>query len=200
LWSLWLAFEFLFLGSSSFVRLWDEADSYLPARISVAQRLLAGDLGYLNPLWVSGTDILASGLTPLLDTLFFTFLPGWLAYGIFMWLQRFVAGYFTYRLLKDSLNLKILPSLFGGFAYSLFAQSTFDFNHSAGLPSIRWIGAAWNTICIVGAGSHRSGQEVPSICLCNRAWNSFLCLIILLPGVLLHTNNPLLVPIYQASA
>ena len=67
-----------------------------------------------------------------MDVLLFAITPDWLAYGLFMWIQRFVAGYFSYRLLKDSLELGTLPSLYGGFAYSLFAQATFDFTYSAG--------------------------------------------------------------------
>jgi hypothetical protein len=84
-----------------------------------------------------------------LDVLLFAVTPGWLAYGLFMWVQRFIAGYFVYRQLKDSLELDTLPSLYGGLAYSLFAQTTFDFVYSAGfhlydglglpgLPFILW--------------------------------------------------------------
>ena len=44
LWSLWLSLEFIAIGPSSFVRIWDEADSYLPACIAQANKLLDGQM------------------------------------------------------------------------------------------------------------------------------------------------------------
>ena len=140
LWSLWLAFEYLAFGPSSFVRIWDNGDNYMPARIAQGQMLADGKFPYWSPQWASGVDLLASGLSPLLDVMLFAFMPGWLAYGLVMWLQRFVAGYFTYRLLKDVLHLDILPSLYSGLVYALLYQSTMDYWHAAGFTLFDGLG------------------------------------------------------------
>jgi hypothetical protein len=52
------------------------------------------------------------------STLLFVLLPDWLAYGLLMFLQRFVAGYFMFRLLRDSLNLDVPVAFFGGLAFA----------------------------------------------------------------------------------
>jgi hypothetical protein len=123
IWSAWLSVEYLALGSFSYLRLNDNADQFLPAKINQGQALAHGDFSYWNPFWFSGSDNLAAGLSNTLDSVLFAVVPGWLAYGLFMWFQRFAAGYFSYKLLNSSLRLGTLPSLYGGLAYSLFAQA-----------------------------------------------------------------------------
>jgi len=58
-------------------------------------------LGAWSPMGISGTDRLASGLSRDFDTFLFVLFPGWLAYGLLMWAQRFIAGFFLFRLLRD---------------------------------------------------------------------------------------------------
>lgn len=74
-----------------------------------------------------------------LDSIFFFTLPNWLTYGIVALLQRFIAGYFTYRLCRDYLRLGELPSVVAGLAYSLslfWFQS--EFIGQAGFPLVLW--------------------------------------------------------------
>src|SRR5204863_2117260 len=42
-----------------------------------------------------------------------------------MFAQRFVASYFSFRLMRDDLELDLLPSLYVGLAYSLFSHDIF---------------------------------------------------------------------------
>lgn len=50
----------------------------------------------------------------------------WLAYGLFMWVQRFLASYFAYRLCRDSLRLNHLACVFAGMAFSLCQWNVYD--------------------------------------------------------------------------
>ena len=132
LWSLWLVLEYVVFGPASFVRLWDNADSQVPARIGLAKMFLDGHFSSWSPQWAAGVDVLASGFNPLADILLYILAPGWLAHGLFTWLQRFVAGYFSYRLLRDSLGVGTLPAFCGGLFYSLFAQFIVEWVDLAG--------------------------------------------------------------------
>lgn len=148
LWSLWLAFEYFGFGPNSFVRIHDNGDGNLPVRLLLASALDDNDLGYWIPQILSGVDRLSSSSIAEFDSLLFTTLPGWLAYGLMMWVQRFIAGYFTFRLLKDTLDLDTMPALYAGMAYSLFAQAgrmmawegftLYDSLALPGLPFMLW--------------------------------------------------------------
>ncbi len=121
-WSLLLAFPYFGFGSMSFVVLHDTAEMNLPRAIWYGSPAAETGLGSWSPQGVSGTDRLASGLSTDLDTLLFMVLPGWLAYGLFMWLQRFIAGYFLYRLLREWKNVTPLAAAAVSCAYALFTQ------------------------------------------------------------------------------
>ena len=147
LWSLWLAFPFLGFGNFSYVRIHDNGDSNLPARLALAPAVSDGLMGFWNPQGVAGTDRMAAGIIPDLINPLFLIFPGWLAYGLLMWLQRFIAGYFTFRLLRDSLGLEAGPAIFAGLVYSLFAQEAinvqpgftiYDALALPGLPFVLW--------------------------------------------------------------
>jgi hypothetical protein len=145
-WSLWLSFEFFCLGPESFVLVHDNGDSEIPVRIAFGRALETGDLGFWTPERMTGLDALA-GKAVELDGLPYAILPGWLAYGLFMWLQRFVAGYFTYRLLRDSLRVEAIAAIYAGLAYSLYSQVTqaqmggfavYDGLGTPGVPLLIW--------------------------------------------------------------
>jgi len=160
LWSVWLAFEYFGFGPASYVRIHDNGDSILPARLAWAT-LSDGQLGYWDPLRASGVDwVAARGVNGIIN-LPFVMLPGWLAYGLMMWLQRFVAGYFTFRLLKESLKLDTLPALYAGLAYSFFAQDTingswagFTLYNDLTLPGLPFF--LWAMIQMNGGNTFRS--------------------------------------------
>jgi hypothetical protein len=73
----------------------------------------------------------------------FLLMPGWLAYGLTIWSQRFVAGYFLYRLLRDELALGPWAAIYGGTTYALFSQNSinhdwagFNMGESFGMPGV----------------------------------------------------------------
>ena len=121
-WSLWLALEFIGLGPLSYVPLADHGENNLPARLATALAWQDGGIGFWFPQALMGADRLAMGLQNKSDLLFFFLLPGWLAHGLILWAQRFVAGYFMHRLLAERFGVGTLPSLSGGILYSLFSQ------------------------------------------------------------------------------
>jgi hypothetical protein len=142
-WSFWLSAEYLVFGSASYVRIHDNGDAALPMLIA---QVPPNGLPW-NFLPLCGLDGWAWGVQ--LTNVVFYLLPGWLAYGLFMWAQRFIAGYFMHRLLRDTLNLSVLPGLFAGFVYSQFAQPSnnaswagftlYDTLGLPGLPLLIWL-------------------------------------------------------------
>ena len=125
IWALWLSLEYLALGPFSYVRIPENANIHIPARLSLARDISLHNVGYWVPEWAGGVDRLSELMACSLDTVLFVFLPGWLAYGLFMLLQRFVAGYFFFRLVKDQLRLSALPALYAGLAYTLLSHEVF---------------------------------------------------------------------------
>jgi hypothetical protein len=138
----WLSVEYWALGPCSYVRIHDNGDCCLPARIWVGARWAVA--GLWSPERLSGVDGLANaGLTGDVDTLPFLILPGWLAYGAWTWLQRFLAGYFTFRLLADVMGVRGMAAVLGGMLYAGFAQAStngswagFTLYHGLGLPGL----------------------------------------------------------------
>jgi hypothetical protein len=150
-WAIWLTAESLFLGPFSYIRMHDVGDSILPMRLALNEAFFNNGIFYWFPYAACGADRLS--LTALnfaqVDNLFFLFLPGWLAYGLATFLQRLIAGYFTYRLCKDCLKLDILPSIIAGLVYSISFSSLLygeayhsilqtQFAGEMGLPFILW--------------------------------------------------------------
>jgi hypothetical protein len=145
-WSLWLSFEFFCLGPESFVLVHDNGDSEIPVRMAFGRALETGNLGFWTPERITGLDALA-GKAMEVDAFSYAVLPGWLAYGLLMWLQRFLAGYFTYRLLRDSLRVERIAAIYAGLAYSLYSQVTqgqmggfavYDGLGTPGVPLLIW--------------------------------------------------------------
>ncbi len=126
LWALWLAFPYFGFGACSFVWLPDNGDALLPMQLAKADGHVQAQAGWWSHLAVSGTDGLSSLWVGEPLFALFALLPGWLAYGLIMWLQRFLAGFFMYRLMKDALGLETLPALYAGFAYALFCQGSIN--------------------------------------------------------------------------
>jgi hypothetical protein len=166
-WAIWLAFPYFGFGSGSYVRIYDNADSTLAARAA----LRTTDPSHLGTAWnpqpLAGVDQTPVTSYADLDGWLFAVLPGWLAYGLVMLAQRFLAGYFTYRLLRDRLKVGWPASLCAGLVYALFSQSTvneawagftlYDGLYLALLPAIFWAlddAAGWTfrRRLLIGAG------------------------------------------------
>ena len=142
IWSLWLSAEFL-LGPYSHVRIFDNGDSLLPQLIASKIQFQKYGLSYFADYMALGVDASSQFLVPFsnLNSLLFITLPPYLAYGILMFVQRFLASYFTYRLARDSLKLNIFPSIIAALLFSLFNFSIYSFTlyHALGLPALPFI-------------------------------------------------------------
>lgn len=126
LWALGLAFPYFGFGPSSFVWLPDNGDAYLPMQLAKADRLVRDQAGLWANLFVSGADGLSSLWVGEPWYGLFALMPGWAAYGLIMLCQRFLAGYFTYRLLRDFLALETMPALYAGLSYAFFHQGSIN--------------------------------------------------------------------------
>ena len=148
LWALWLSLPYFGLGPESYVRIFDNADSTLPAMVSLGTATPSHLMSAWNPLQLTGLDQTPVSSAADVASWLFAVLPGWLAYGLVMFAQRFISGYFTFRLLKDRMRVGLPASLCAGLVYALFAQSSingswagftlYDGLALAGLPLVLW--------------------------------------------------------------
>jgi hypothetical protein len=123
LWAAWLSAEYGVLGPNSYVRLHNTGDIDLPRLIALPMNASGGQLGYWAPQGACGNDRGAQqGGTNDIRAIPFLLLPGWLAYALFTLMQRFVAGYFMFRLVRDELVVSFWPAIYAALGYALFAQ------------------------------------------------------------------------------
>ncbi|MBF0626763.1 MAG: YfhO family protein [Magnetococcales bacterium] len=143
LWSLLISAIYWALGPNSYLRIQDNADANLPYRILAAKNILEYGLIFWQTKIISGIPFLINPFADslLVDHLPYLFLPGWAAYGLIMWLQRFVAGYFTFRLCREILKLDEVSALFAGLSFSLYRWNVHDacLWDALGLPAIALI-------------------------------------------------------------
>lgn len=139
IWSLWISAEFL-LGSYSHVRIHDAGDGLLPQLLASKIQFQKYGLSYFADYMAGGIDATAQFLTHFgnFNSLLFFVFPGWLAHGILMFSQRFIASYFTYKLTREVLKLSVWPSVIAGLIFSLYNFSTFSFTyyHGLGIPAL----------------------------------------------------------------
>lgn len=142
IWSLWISAEFL-LGPFSHVRIHDNGDGALPQLIAVKIQFQDYGYNYFASYMASGVDASSQFFLPFsnLNSTLFILFPGWAAYGILMFVQRFLASYFTFRLCRDSLKLNFWASVVAGLMFSLFNFSIFSFTvyHQLSLPALPFI-------------------------------------------------------------
>lgn len=151
IWALWLTSEYVLLGPFSYIRIHDEGDSFLPMMMKQALDFSGNGFYYWLSYAACGTDRLAAGYKILeIDSLLFLLFPGWLVYGTITFVQRFIAGYFTYRLCRDYLCLDLYPSILAGLVYAISYSSLLygDAHHSIladqifgimGFPLVLWL-------------------------------------------------------------
>ena len=125
-WALVISAGFYWFGQDSYVRVHDSADGRLATRLALPIDLTIGEIGYWNPDLLLGVDRLAEGNSLELINMLFYILPGWTAYATFMVLQRFLAGYFTFRLLVDHLNVRPSLAIFPSFFFALFPMGHYN--------------------------------------------------------------------------
>jgi len=138
IWALWLSLEYL--GPGSYVKTSDFANNILSEWMGAVQETSKYGLNYIFASALCGTErLLAVGPVFRIDTLPFFVLPGWLTLGLMAFVQRFMAGYFTYRLCKDHLRFGEVPSIIAGLAYSIcFFYHGEGFSGAGGFPFILW--------------------------------------------------------------
>ncbi|MCW5873222.1 MAG: YfhO family protein [Anaerolineales bacterium] len=143
LWAALLSFEYWGFGENSYIKMPDSGDGHLAARLSIGENIAAGENGYWNAdLW-GGTDKKAqSDNLGIFDTLFI-FLPGWLASGFYIFLQRFIAGFFTFLLLRNHLKVSMAAAVLPAMLYAFYPAGQYNlqfdgFTHydALGLPGI----------------------------------------------------------------
>ncbi|MBF0134699.1 MAG: YfhO family protein [Magnetococcales bacterium] len=94
----------------------DHADSFFSNYAATAAQGLSAHLW--SPLQLSGTDYASSYIHNIDQYLFFV-MPAWLVNGLFHFIQLFLSGYFTYRLLVDDFSVKRFSALLGGIICTL---------------------------------------------------------------------------------
>jgi hypothetical protein len=100
------------------VRVGDNANGGFPAEILAARDWLDFGLSYWRPQLACGIDAFMLVNSHTIRLLFYTLFSPWLSHGLAMWLNLFVAGYFTYRLCRDCLRMDLPPSIFAGLSYT----------------------------------------------------------------------------------
>ncbi|HMP71847.1 MAG TPA: DUF6044 family protein [Kiritimatiellia bacterium] len=141
-WASWLTLEYWALGDLSYLRIHDTATVHIPVVMTTtdAWRSMIGSL--MHP-WISGMDRLANVGWWNLFYVPFLVLPPWLAHGVVTWIQRFVAGYFTARLLEESLGARREVAYLAGMVYAMAHTDLGEvaFMHllnEPGLPLLLW--------------------------------------------------------------
>lgn len=108
-------------GQDSYIRIHDCADGLLSYKVMLADApgsIISREV--IGPLL--STDHWASDSVFNVDSLLFVLLPSWLAYGLTMFLQRFLAGMFSFRLLRDAFDVPAAPAYWGAFLFAAFFQ------------------------------------------------------------------------------
>ncbi len=134
LWSFLISAVYWSFGPDSYLRIQDNTDFNYPYRIAAAADFLKHGITWWQPKFSGG---IPAWVMPQFDSFLtagvpFQLLPPWAAYGFVMWLQRFVAGYFTYRLCRQ-MGFAPIAALFAGLAFSLNRWSVADWTLYDGL-------------------------------------------------------------------
>jgi hypothetical protein len=149
LWTLWLSGFYFCLGPASYVKVPDCGNGTLPARMVSANDFLHGRLGNWMDFSGCGTDRVLNNFRLEPHCILLALLPGWLGYGLIAFGQRFVAGYFLYRVTRDDLGFKPEIAILTGMSYALFHQigihwqwdgfTLYDGFGIPGLPLLFWL-------------------------------------------------------------
>ena len=140
-WCLWLTLPYWCLGSYSYVQIHDNADQMFSVLVAYSHGVASP--GLWAGAWATGVDWLAQAYTNNLYAIPFFFLPAWLAISVVMFAQRFIAGYFMFRLMKH-MEVDNPGCWYAGLAYSLFLQlfspgfTLFKGLAEAGFPLVVW--------------------------------------------------------------
>ncbi|MBU1695334.1 MAG: hypothetical protein KJ726_02465 [Verrucomicrobia bacterium] len=142
LWALWLTVEYWGLGAFSYVRIHDNASVYMPLLKAHAGNLGAMLGAQING-WLCGMDRLSNIHWWTWFSIPFLILPDWLAHGLVTFVQRWIAAYFTFRLLQEVFHAPRAISWAGALVYPLIHTDLgeISFMHQLnepGLPLLLW--------------------------------------------------------------
>ncbi len=118
-----LSAEYWFLGPYSYVRIHDNADSFLSRVIAAAQSFKINGPSYWLPFMTGGVDRLSQDLSythP--DFLLNLLLPAWLAYQVLVLLQFGAAVTGTYLLCRQTLRLSLRATQLGVLGFAVFVS------------------------------------------------------------------------------
>lgn len=171
----WLGLEYLALGPFSYIRIHDTGDYFIPLHLQTTRDLLKHGITYWFPYMGAGVDRLSQDVSYVhLNEIAFLILPGWLAYQLIVFVQLFLAGYFTYRVCRDFLDVSKLGSVYAGIVYaqSYTFVNGYVYLHLgfAGFPFIIWAiekvfdlrkdsSYSWPWIILLG-GLYSSGSSI----------------------------------------
>lgn len=135
LWALWISAQYWIFGAWSYMRIHDNGESQFAYRAMTAQIYAGNGFSVWLPNVAAGID---SFITENINYFTYDFaafflLPDWLAYGVIMFLQRFLAAYFTYRLCRDFLRFETYAAILAGIFWSLGTWATNDWTLYDGL-------------------------------------------------------------------
>ena len=161
--ALFFSAEHFVLGPFSYLDWHDLGNGNYPLYSIISETTKAYGVYYWQPFAGSGVDLMAQGHRVLdLFTGAFLLLPGWLATGGLRFLQLFIAGWFTYRLCRDSLGLSRPASLAGGLFYAFLQRNLMEHYFGFGaLPFLAWVlerlhgragWTAWALAALLGVG------------------------------------------------
>lgn len=118
--SLYLTFEYTFLGPFSYVRIGDNIDSLIPRFVSNSAIFKQYQVTYWQPLLNGGADRLANVISFVdIGNLVFLLFPGWLSISLILISCLFIGSLYIYKLCYEIYKLSKNVSIFLGCAFAL---------------------------------------------------------------------------------
>ena len=118
---LYMALEFFIAGPYSYVKMFDVGDYHIPRNLTLSKTLWDVGPQFWYPYKMGGLDLFTTGYSYYslnFASLLFHFIPGWMAYQLYVIAVFWVGGFFTYKLLKQELELSETACLLGGTLYT----------------------------------------------------------------------------------
>jgi len=101
----------------SYVKLWDEGNNVLPYHLTDAASLADKISSFWQPKYAAGVDHLATGTRTGPESFLFSFLPSWIAYGLYKILGFFLGAVFVFKLLRDRMETGFFPAMLAGIIF-----------------------------------------------------------------------------------
>lgn len=109
----------------SYVKLWDEGNNVLPYHLTDVNSFFEKITSFWQPKYASGVDHLSTGTRTGLESILFSLLPSWVAYGVYKVLIFLLGSFFIFKLLRDRLKTEFVPAFLAGIAFITFKPDGF---------------------------------------------------------------------------